>query len=110
VPRTRPTRSTTTSTDRPPSSSTTPRSAPQPAPRSSTARHNETTAGRLTESVVLEQYADLFDGSLAVLEDDVHVDIDLSVHPVQMPLCRPPVAVKDKVETDELYGNLSTTR
>ena len=56
--------------------------------------------GRLTESAVLEQYANLFDGSLGLLEVDVHLDTDPTVHPVQMPLPRLPVAVKDKVEAE----------
>ena len=50
--------------------------------------------GRLTESAVLEQYEDLFDGSLGLLEDDVHLDTDPTVHPVQMPLRRLTVAVR----------------
>jgi len=63
-----------------------PNHVPQPAPRLSNMHQARMSTGRLTESAVLKQYADLFDGSLGLLEGDVHLDTDPTVHPVQMPL------------------------
>ena len=69
---------------------------PVPAPRNRPA----TSTGRITEDFVTDQYADLFDGRLGLLEGDVHLETDPSVPPVQMPLRRLPVALRDRVETE----------
>jgi hypothetical protein len=71
-------------------------SRPVPAPRS----RPTPIAGRLTEAVVVQQFADLFDGRLGLLEGDVHLDVDPNIRPVQMPLRRLPVAVRDHVEAE----------
>jgi len=55
---------------------------------------------RLTEAVVFDRYADLFDGSLGLLDDDVHLETDPSVPPVQMPLRRLPITVRDRVQLE----------
>lgn len=74
-------------------------SAPRPAPRACSSTTPKA-VGRLTEAAVLEQFADLFDGRLGLLEDEVHLEIDPKVHPVQMPLRRQPIAVRDRVEAE----------
>ena len=56
--------------------------------------------GRLTEAAVFARYADLFDGSLGLLDGEVHLEVDPSVVPVQMPLRRLPVATRDRVEAE----------
>ena len=38
--------------------------------------------GRVTEDFVTDQYTDLFDGRLGLLEGDVHLETDPSVPPV----------------------------
>jgi hypothetical protein len=53
----------------------------------------------LSEADVLTEYADLFEG-LGSLKGEVHFDVDPSVPPVQMPLRRVPLAVKDKVAAE----------
>jgi hypothetical protein len=58
------------------------------------------TTSKLTEADILAQYADVFDGSLGLLEGDVHFEVDKSVKPVQLPLRRIPVAMRDRVETE----------
>jgi len=55
---------------------------------------------RLTEADVFDRYADLFDGSLGLLDDDVHLETDPSVPLVQMPLRRLPIAVRDRVQLE----------
>jgi len=54
----------------------------------------------LTEAEVLTEYADLFDGGIGLLDGEVHLDIDTSVPPVQMPLRRLPIGVRDKVAAE----------
>jgi len=50
-----------------------------------------------TEREILAEYGDLFEG-LGLLEGDVHLETDPAVPlPVQMPLRRLPVGVRDKV-------------
>jgi hypothetical protein len=71
-------------------------SRPVPAPRS----RPTPIAGRLTDAVVVQQFADLFDGHLGLLEGDVHLDVDPNIRPVQMPFRRLPVAVRDHVEAE----------
>jgi len=56
--------------------------------------------GRITEAAVFARYADLFDGSLGHLEGDVHLEIDSTVPPVQLPLRRIPIAMRDRVEAE----------
>ena len=56
--------------------------------------------GRITEDDVTKQFADLFDGTLGHLEGDVHLEVDPDVAPVQMPLRRLPVALRDRVEAE----------
>lgn len=55
---------------------------------------------RITEADVFKRYADLFDGTLGLLEGDVHLETDPSIPPVQMPLRRLPVAMRDRVEKE----------
>ena len=50
----------------------------------------------LTEREILAEYGDLFEG-LGLLEGDVHLETDPAVPPVQMPLRRLPIGVRDKV-------------
>jgi hypothetical protein len=54
----------------------------------------------LTEADILAQYADVFDGSLGLLEGDVHFEVAESVNPMPLPLRRIPVAMRDRVETE----------
>ena len=54
-------------------------------------------ARRLTGNDVMAQFADLFDGSLGLLDGEIHLDIDTSLTPVQMPLRRLPVAIRERV-------------
>ena len=56
-------------------------------------------SGCITEAEVLAEYADLFDG-VGQLDGDVHLEIDETVPPVQMPLRRLPIGVRDKVATE----------
>jgi len=70
-------------------------SAITPPPPSSSSR-----TGRVTEDDVIKQFADLFDGALGHLEGDVHLEVDPDVAPVQMPLRRLPVALRDRVEAE----------
>lgn len=58
------------------------------------------TSGRVTEATILTRYADLFDGALELLEGGVHLEADPSVAPVQMPLRRLPIALRDRVATE----------
>ena len=53
----------------------------------------------LTEAEVLSEYADLFDG-IGLLDGDVHLEIDNTVAPIQMPLRRLPIGVRDKVAAE----------
>ena len=53
----------------------------------------------ITEAEILSEYADLFEG-LGLLEGDVHLEVDPSVPPVQMPLRRLPIGVRDKVAVE----------
>jgi hypothetical protein len=53
----------------------------------------------LSAAEVLIEYADLFDG-LWSLEGEVQFDVDPSVPPLQMPLRRVPIAVKDEVAAE----------
>ena len=55
---------------------------------------------RVTENEVMKRFPDLFDGALGHLEGDVHLDVDTEVVPVQMPLRRLPVALRDRVEAE----------
>ena len=57
-------------------------------------------AAKLTEAVVLTQYADLFDGTLGLLDGEVHLETDPNIRPVQMPLRRLPVAIRDRVQLE----------
>lgn len=68
-----------------------PYSSPTPSP---------TLQGRLSEADVFAQYGDLFDGTLGLLAGDVHLETDVTINPVQMPLRRLPVAIRDQVETE----------
>jgi hypothetical protein len=53
----------------------------------------------VTEAEILSEYSDFFDG-VGLLEGDVHLDIDPKVQPVQMPLRRLPVGIRDKVAAE----------
>jgi len=54
---------------------------------------------RVDDSFAREQYADVFDG-IGLLEGEVHFQTDSSLPPVQMPLRRLPVAIREKVATE----------
>ena len=56
-------------------------------------------SGRLTKEDLTHRYADLFEGQ-GTLSGLVHLDIDPSVKPVQMPLRRLPLAITDKVKAE----------
>ena len=60
----------------------------------------------LTRDFFIELYADLFDG-VRVLDGEVHLEVDLTAPPVQMPPRRLPLAIKDgvKAELDEMCRN-----
>jgi len=53
----------------------------------------------VTETEILTEYADLFDG-IGLIDGDVHLEIDNTVQPVQMPLRRLPIGVRDKVAAE----------
>ena len=69
---------------------------PVPLPR----LRRPTTTDQLKESTIRQRYADLFDGKLGTLEGDVHLEVDTSVKPVQLPLRRLPVAIRDRVQRE----------
>ena len=58
------------------------------------------TTGQLNEAGIIERYSDLFEGKLGTLEGDVHLDVDPTVNPVQLPLRRLPIAVRDRVHAE----------
>ena len=47
----------------------------------------------------MTEFADLFDG-LGHLQGDVHLQVNEKVPPVQMPLRRLPLGVRDKVDAE----------
>ena len=47
----------------------------------------------------MAEYADLFDG-VGLMDGDVHLEVDSTVTPVQMPLRRLPIGVRDKVAAE----------
>ena len=53
----------------------------------------------LTEAEILAEYGDLFEG-IGLLEGDVHLEVDETVPPVQMPLRRLPIGIRDKVAAE----------
>jgi len=57
-------------------------------------------AAKLTEADVLTQYADLFGGTLDLLDGEVHLETGPNICPVQMPLRRLPVAIQDRVQLE----------
>ena len=68
---------------------------------------NTAVAGQpLTKDIILEHYADLFTG-VGRLEGEVHLEVDPTAKPVQMPPRRLPVAIKDRVkqELDRMCAN-----
>ena len=48
----------------------------------------------VTETEIRAKYTNLFDG-VGLLVGDVHLDTDKTVMPVEMPLRRPPIGVRD---------------
>lgn len=54
----------------------------------------------LTHNDIIAQYSDLFDGQLGLMQRDVHLELDPEVQPVQLPLRRLPIAVRDRVEQE----------
>ena len=66
--------------------------------------YQETTVEPLTEDHVREHFSDVFGESLGCLDGDIHLEQDLSVTPVQMPLRQFPVAVQGqfRAELDRL--------
>ena len=67
---------------------------------------NSSTTECKTEAEILTEYADLFDG-VRLLEGEVHLETDSTVPPVQMPLRRLPIGLRDKVaaELQEMEAN-----
>jgi RNase H-like domain found in reverse transcriptase/Reverse transcriptase (RNA-dependent DNA polymerase)/Integrase zinc binding domain len=53
----------------------------------------------LTEAEVRDKYADLFTG-VGLLEGDVHLELDDKVKPVQMPLRKLPLGVRESVQAE----------
>jgi hypothetical protein len=53
----------------------------------------------VTQEFVLQEYSDLFEG-LGALPGEVHLDIDPSVRPVQLPARRLPEPIKEKVRLE----------
>ena len=51
----------------------------------------------ITETDIVAEYHDLFEG---LLEGDVHLETDPTVPPVQMPLRRLPIGIRDKVAAE----------
>lgn len=62
--------------------------------------HEATPPGGLTTADVFTRYQDLFDGSLGCMDGEVSLAVDSNVPPVQMPLRRLPVALRDQVQTE----------
>ena len=54
----------------------------------------------LTLDQIVQQYSDVFDDKLGQLEGRLHLDIDPTVTPVQLPARRIPVSVKDELITE----------
>lgn len=76
-------------------------SSPTSRPPTLSCRRGDVTAVRCpTEAEVLLEYPDVFKG-VGLLEGEIHFDVDKSVPPVQMPLRRLPLGIRDKVR-DEL--------
>ncbi|CAH3036893.1 unnamed protein product [Porites evermanni] len=53
----------------------------------------------LTLPQVVMQYKDVFEGD-GMLEDKLHLHVDQNVKPVQMPVRRPPIALKEKYKKE----------
>ena len=53
----------------------------------------------LTLPQVVTQYKDVFEGD-GVLEDKLHLHVDQNVKPVQMPVRKPPIALKEKYKME----------
>ena len=77
-----------------------PPSTDRQAPASSPRRSATSTKRTLTEAIILEEYADVFDGRLGLIEGDVHLEVDQNIQPTQMPLRRLPIALHDRVEAE----------
>ena len=58
-----------------------------------------TPSSPLTRDILLTSYENLFEG-LGTLGGEVHLDIDPTVRPVQMPLRRLPIPIKEKVQRE----------
>lgn len=60
----------------------------------------------LTKECILVHYADVFTG-IGKLEGEIHLEVDASVKPVQLPPRRVPFAIKDKLkqELEEMCKN-----
>ena len=54
----------------------------------------------VTEAEIIVEYPDLFDGIVGELEGLVHFETDPNVPPVQMSMCRLPIGVGDKIESE----------
>lgn len=59
----------------------------------------DVTSSRLTRDVIMQKYSDIFQGQ-GTLAGDVHLEVDLAVPPVQMPIRRLPVALQDQVQAE----------
>src|SRR6218665_323865 len=57
----------------------------------------QSTQATLTIDTIVKEYKDLFEG-LGEMPGEVHLEVYPAVQPVQMPLRRLPIPIKDKVE------------
>ena len=59
-----------------------------------------TTVEPFTEDHIRECFSDVFGESLGFLDDDIHLEKDLSVTPVQMQSRRFPIAVQGQLQAE----------
>ncbi len=76
--------------------------APSPSPPSpslSSSEGRQSIKGPLTKDAIIKCYSELFRG-VGLLEGDVHLEVDRSVPPVQIPPRRLPVPIKETVRQE----------
>ena len=56
-----------------------------------------------TKETVMNTFNTVFKGEVGEFEGEVHLEVDQVVTPVQMPLRKVPVAMRDKLEMELLY-------
>ncbi len=66
----------------------------------------ESVDARLTEAGLIAKYKDLFEDQLGSIAGTVHLEVDPSISPVQMPLRRIPVVIRNQVQ-QELHKMVS---